>query len=134
MLILLLLVSIPAKAEEVTYPSVDGVMGLESDDGGSWLAIGLTIAENHSLSDILWYNNDNQVIYPTVSIGTGHNDGPGSLTDMVVVAEQIGGSSSSWSSMTLNQPIGASLGRLYVVLTLPASWLVMSPSTRSSCL
>ena len=121
LLILILLVSIPALAEEVTYPTVDGVMGLDSDDGGGWLAIGVTIPENHALSGILWYNNDSQVIYPAVSIGTGHADSPGSLTDMVVVAEQMGGSSSSWSSMTFNQPIGASLGRLYVVLEFPAS-------------
>ena len=40
---------------------------------------------------------------------------------MAIVAEQVSGSSSAWSTMSFSQPIGASLGRLYVVLEFPAS-------------
>lgn len=40
---------------------------------------------------------------------------------MTVVAEQVAGGSSAWSTMTFSEPLGASLGRLYVVLEFPAS-------------
>jgi len=121
LLALLVLASIPALADEITHPAVDGVMGLESEDGGGWLAIGVAVPEGYALGGILWYNNDGLVVYPSVFVGTGHPDGPGSLTDMEVVAEQVAGGSSAWSTMTFSQPIGASLGRLYVVLEFPAS-------------
>jgi hypothetical protein len=121
LLALLVLASIPTLADEITYPAVDGVMGLESEDGDGWLAISVAIPENHALEGILWYSNDGLVVYPTVSVGTGHVDGPGSLTEMAVVAELVAGGSSAWSTMTFSQPIGASLGRLYVVLAFPAS-------------
>ncbi len=117
----LALTSTPAQADEITHPAVDGVMGLESEDGGGWLAISVSAPEGYALSGILWYNNDGMVVYPSVSVGTGHPDGPGSLTEMTMVAEQVAGGSSAWSTMTFSQPIGASLGRLYVTLEFPAS-------------
>jgi len=121
LLALLVLAAIPALADEINHPAVDGVMGLESEDGEGWLAIGVSIPEGYALSGILWYNNDGLVVYPSVSVGTGHPDGPGALAEMTEVAEQVSGGSSAWSTMTFSQPVGASLGRLYLVLELPSS-------------
>lgn len=121
LLVLLTLVWNMALADDFLLPEVDGMMGLDSVDGGGWLAISLAMPEDHALEGILWYNNDGLTVYPTVSVGTGHLEGPGSLTDMTVVAQQVAGGSSAWSTLTFSQPIGASLGRLFLVLEFPAS-------------
>lgn len=108
-------------AQETNFPLVDGVMGLQGDGGGSWLAIAMDLPEGFALEGFLWYNNDQLVVFPSVAVGTGHESGPGLLEEMIVVNEQVTGSSSAWSTTVFDQPIGASLGRLYLVMEFPAS-------------
>ena len=118
---MLLVVSTMAQADNEGFPIVDGVLGLDSADGASWLAVGVAVPTGYALNGILWYNNDSLTVYPAIAVGTGHPDGPGSLTAMTVVAEDISGGTSAWSTMRFSEPLVASLGRLYVVMEFPPS-------------
>jgi len=60
------------------------------------------------------------VVFSTVGIATGHEDGPRSLGDAVVVAEAVSGGSENWSRCEFELPVAAMLGSLYVVLEFPA--------------
>jgi len=71
------------------------------------------------LDGILWYNNDSYVTYPTVSVGTGFEAGPGSVIHATVMAESVSGESDDWSECTFSQPVAASLGGLYVIMEFP---------------
>jgi len=111
-----------AQADPIEYPAVDGVLGLEAeaDADAGWLAVRLAIPETQALAGILWYNNDGAVVFPEIAVGTGYPDGPGSLSEMEVVAEQIDGPSSGWAEFEFSQPIGASQETLYLVFEFPA--------------
>lgn len=102
------------------WPPIDGVVGLETADGHGWLAVRVAIPDSCALSGILWYNNDQGVVFPTVAIATGHEDGPGSLDDATVIAEAMSGGSGSWSQCEFEVPVAALLGSLYIVLEFPA--------------
>jgi len=119
-LMMMTVITYPAWADSPANPTVDGVLGLESESAGGWLAIGVAVPDDHALAGILWYNNDGLVNYPTLSVGTGHAGGPGSLSAMVSVAEQVSGTSSDWSELAFSQPVGATQGKLFLVFEFPA--------------
>ena len=102
------------------WPPIDGTVGLETADGHGWLAVKVEIPDSCAMSGISWYNNDEMVVFSTVGIATGHEDGPRSLGDAVVVAEAVSGGSTSWSRCEFELPVAAMLGSLYVVLEFPA--------------
>lgn len=102
------------------WPPIDGTVGLETADGHGWLAVKVEIPDSCALSGISWYNNDEMVVFSTVRIATGHEDGPRSLGDAVIVAEAVSGGSENWSRCEFELPIAAQLGALYVVLEFPA--------------
>jgi hypothetical protein len=52
-------------------------------------------------------------------VGTGYRDGPGDVTEMTTLAEDVSGASSDWDEVEFSEPVVASQGNLYVVFTLP---------------
>lgn len=117
----LLLVATASLGDEIPsqLPAVDGVIGFGESDGQTWFTVWVTCPESQALEGVLWYNNDELVVFPSVLVGTGYADGPGAVEDMVVVMEAVSGLSSAWSSLTFGVPIAASQGGLYVTFTLP---------------
>lgn len=83
------------------------------------MAVRLEIPENQALAGIVWYNNDENITFPTISIGTGFESGPGLITEMAVLAENGMGQSSAWSELSFSEPVVASLGQLYLVFEFP---------------
>lgn len=110
-------------------PEISGVYGMDSLGQGSWLAIKIEIPENQALSGILFYNNDGEVIFPTLKVGTGFPDSPGFVGDFTTVAEGIQGVSSGWSEVHFSEPLGASLESLYLAVEFPPGQVLESRGT-----
>jgi hypothetical protein len=108
----------PALATEL--PAVAGVSGLRGSVEAAWLAVRISVPENSALAGFLWYNNDGQVTYPALLVGTGCARGPGALDQMTNLAGPLGGGSDAWSELELEQPVVASEGTVYVVFEFPA--------------
>lgn len=79
----------------------------------------MQVPENQALDGILWYNNDEQVIFPRLLVGTGYADQPGLVTDAITVSEAVSGQSSAWSTVEFDVPVGATLDGLYVIFEFP---------------
>jgi hypothetical protein len=108
-------------ADDPEYPDVDGVFGMESAGEVAWLAIRVVVPEGKALAGLTWYNNDGLTVFEHLLVGTGYVDSPGDIGDFQVVASGVQGQSSDWSHVTLDMPVVASLGSLYLVFVLPAS-------------
>jgi hypothetical protein len=117
-IILLSLVTIVERSM-ATEPDIVGVMGMDLADEVGYMAIRVEVPEGMALNEILWYNNDSQVVYPKVLAGTGFVTGPGIVDNAVTVAEQVVGASSRWSSVIFDEPVGATHGALYVMFEFP---------------
>jgi hypothetical protein len=101
-------------------PVVAGVNGLVGNDEPAWLAVRIAVPEDSALAGILWYNNDGQVTYPGLLVGTGHAQGPGLIDEMTALSGPFFGDSDAWSELTLAEPVVASQGAVYVVFEFPA--------------
>ncbi len=108
----------PAAAQEPQL-EVGGVYGIDNQEGNGFLAVRIPLPENTALSGVLWYNNDMGSPFPTLRVGTGFPEWPGEIGDFLPVRDQVGGISSGWSEVQFDQPVGASLGSLYVAFELP---------------
>ena len=117
----LVLVVASALADELAYPEtpVVGVMGLRGDTAVGWIAVRVDFEPTHALAGAVWYNNDGEVSFPRVLVGTGFPDGPGNVEEGALVAEDVVGASSSWNQVMFSEPIAASLGGLYVMFEIP---------------
>ncbi len=104
---------------EVQAYEVQGIYGLVSDEEGGYFAVKIQIPENQALSGILWYNNDQEIVFPSVKVGTGYPHSPGLVEDFFIVAQGIQGENSAWSEVAFSEPIAASLGSLYLAIELP---------------
>jgi len=118
-LVLALVVGIAVTAPASEQMPVDGVLGIVSENGTGWFAVKVEINSGDALGGVVWYNNDRNVVMPHVFAGTGYETGPGVVSAMFSVAEQVSGNSSDWSEVLFNEPIVPSLGSLYVVFELP---------------
>jgi len=111
-----------AKADDL--PEVAGVFGAEGADEGALLAVRVPIPAGMAIVGIDWYNNDAGTVFDRVLVGTGYVDSPGLVTDFSVVATQVAGLSSNWSSLVFDMPVAPSLDALYVVFSIPSGDLV----------
>ena len=120
-LLLLLAAAGLARADEPggELPEVDGVVGFDGPAETSWLAVRVPIPDGHAVSGVVWYNNDGLVVFPAVLVGTGYERGPGDVTEMTVLAEDVSGDSSDWSELAFSEPVVASQRSLYVVFAVP---------------
>ena len=114
-------ISAVARADEPGHPDlpIAGVMGLRGQTEQAWIAVRVNVANSNALAGIMWYNNDSQVTFPQLRVGSGSVAVPGAVEDAVVVAESVGGESSSWSTVTFSEPIGASVGTVYLYFEIP---------------
>lgn len=71
---------------------IEGLMGLTSANEGGWIAIYVPTEEDLAIRGMRWYNNDAAAVFPEILIGTGYEDGPGSITDALTVAVDVAGS------------------------------------------
>jgi len=118
--VFLVLAGVVAIGVAAETPEIAGVTGVNGSDDAAWMAVRLDMPENYALAGFLWYNNDSQVTYPQLLVGTGHTSGPGDVAAMVALAGPFAGGSDAWSELELDQPVAASLGALYLVFELPA--------------
>jgi len=107
-------------ADEAELPEIAGIFGMDSTGGEAWLAVIIDIPEGFALAGFDWYNNDEHIVFPEVLVGTGYENSPGPVADFLVVAENVQGGSSNWSSIAFDQPVVPSLGGLYVAISMPA--------------
>nr|MEE4269165.1 FlgD immunoglobulin-like domain containing protein [Candidatus Krumholzibacteria bacterium] len=101
----------------LALPEVAGLLGLETEGEPGYLAIRVQVPENQALQGLMWYNNDQQVVFPEVLVGTGYPDGPGLVAQATLLAEDVSGGSSQWCQLTFPDPVGATQEALYVVFT-----------------
>ncbi len=108
---------------------ISGLVGMTAGLESGWLAIKVDFSENEALNGILWYNNDQGVIFPRLLVGTGLEDSPGLISEALPVASGISGGSLQQCELTFTQPIGASLDGLYVIFEFPGGQAFTSEGT-----
>jgi len=75
--------------------------------------------ETQALAGILWYNNDETVAFPEVLLESGTADYPVDLDDCRVVARDIRGVSSGWSTVVFDEVARSLSEGLYVIFRFP---------------
>lgn len=108
-----------APADEGSLPEIGGLFGMQSAGDAAWLAVRIDVPEGQALSGITWFNNDGEVVFSEILVGTGYESSPGDLSDFIVVAGNVQGESSAWSEVVFDTPVVASLSALYVVFSFP---------------
>lgn len=100
--------------------SVDGVFGFADDGGPLLVSIWVPLGEGESVSEISWFNNDEDVVFSSVRLMAGSPSRLGAISSSVVIAEQISGVSSGWSTLPLPQPVATTEAGIYAVFEIPA--------------
>ena len=108
---------VSAHADEI--PSVSGIIGMTPVEEGACLAVYVPMEENRALAGLLWYNNDETVVFPAVLVASGVAGSPEPISSAYVVAEAVTGASLDWSEVTFSEPIAALNAGFYVVFRLP---------------
>lgn len=111
----------PAFAENDApeLPEVAGVLGFMGFQGASYFAVRVDYAESAALAAMEWFSNDGLLTYPAILVGTGYPRSPGDIAEMIIIAEDVSGPSSAWTTLTFPEPIAASHGGVYVVFEFP---------------
>lgn len=113
------LACLPAWADGDGTPIVSGVIGMTPVEEGACLAVYVPMEDTHALSGILWYNNDETVVFPEVLVASGVAGSPEPVSAAYLVAESVSGASLDWSEVTFSEPIAALGAGFYVVFRLP---------------
>ena len=100
-------------------PSILGVFGIDCVPENTAFAVWVPLEAEASISGVQWYNNDGGVTIPCISAVAGEYGRPDRLALATVVAENVVGASSGWSTCTFSQPIAAESGGLYVIFEIP---------------
>lgn len=100
-------------------PTVAGVSGMSPVTENSCFAVWIPVPENNALAGLMWYNNDGLTVFPEILLESGSADYPVSLSDSHLVAEDVSGDSSAWSSVIFNAPVRCASEGLYVLIRLP---------------
>ncbi len=108
-----------ATASAEDSPPVAGVMGMTPVTETSCAAAWVPVGKNQALAGLVWYNNDGSVIFPEVLVASGTQDAPVSLASCSIVAENVTGASSAWSTVTFDAPLASRNGGFYVLLRFP---------------
>lgn len=121
---LLILVSLlaakTALAAGEKLPEVTGVVGIEENVEGAWLAVRVDVPSGMALAGIAWYNNDDTRAFAELAVATGHLRGPGPIDEAISIAGAFSGPAGTWAELEFAEPVASSLGTLFVVFGIPA--------------
>lgn len=96
-----------------------GVFGMSVVEDYSCIAVWIPLQEEEALAGVRWFNNDGTVLFPHLYASVGSTEGPGSLSDAVVVRGETQGVSSGWSDAWFDEPVASAGGGVYVIFRLP---------------
>jgi hypothetical protein len=99
--------------------NVDGVVGFTPVGNETYVAFFVSFGSEHALSGIRWYSSDGAVVFPKVLIAPGYEDGPGAITEAIVVGTNVACATLDWTDLEFEQPIASSHAGLHVILQLP---------------
>ncbi len=98
---------------------VQGVLGLTNVGARSCVAVWVPVPADSAVTGVMWYNNDNTVVFPAWLATAGDGSGPGNMVDAVSLAEAVQGGSCQWSEQPFSEPVASTADGLYLVLQLP---------------
>ena len=119
LIVAMAVLALPIAARGADLPDIDGLVGLQTETGAGWLAILVPVPADSAVSGLMWYNNDTTTAFTGLLVATGHETGPGLIDDALEVQETFSGESLAWSEVVFTEPVGATLGRLYIVFAFP---------------
>ena len=118
-LLITLAIAAIAFADEPNVPEVSGIIGMTPVEVGSCMAVYVPMEADRALSGVLWYNNDETVVFPEVLVASGVDGSPEPVSAAYAVADDVSGLSSDWSELVFAEPIAALSDGFYVVFRLP---------------
>jgi len=118
MMVAVLLVA-QAWADTPVLPEVPGIIGMTPVEEGSCMAVYVPMEPGYALSGVMWYNNDETVVFPEVLVASGVAGIPESAATALLVAAEVSGASLDWSRLDFSEPVVALDDGLYVVFRLP---------------
>ena len=116
---LLVLMAAQSSGDEGGPIEVDGVIGMTEVVEGSCIAVYTPLPDDLALAGVMWYNNDETVIFPQILVASGVAGYPEPIETAFPVATEVAGESSGWSTIVFSEPIVSIADGLYVVFLLP---------------
>lgn len=99
--------------------NVDGIIGLHPVDETTCAAVWIPIPDDKALAGIVWYNNDELSVFPEILLESGTPNDPVDFLDCRVVAVDVQGESSGWSTVEFDEVAGCLSEGLYVLFRFP---------------
>ncbi|HOX27251.1 MAG TPA: FlgD immunoglobulin-like domain containing protein [Candidatus Krumholzibacteria bacterium] len=118
-MLLLIGAAVLARADGGGSPEVQGIIGITPVPEGACLGVYVPMAPDRALAGVMWYNNDETVVFPAVMIASGVAGTPEPISAALQVAADVTGVSSGWSELTFTEPVAAQNDGFYIVFRLP---------------
>jgi hypothetical protein len=97
-----------------------GVFQLHPVEDGICVAAVVSVQEGQTISGLMWYNNDGDIVYPEVLVAAGYRGAPPNLADALVLLEDVRGSETGWSQVDFGLDVMSPTESVYVILRFPA--------------
>lgn len=111
MLFILLVISSPLLANDIT---VKGVIGLSPVMSSSGIAVYIPLSRGEAVAGVEWFNNDSTVCISKIMVSAGTLDDPGTIDDAIVVQENVYGGNLDWSTSVWGNSFSGDSNGIYI--------------------
>ena len=107
-----------AQAEELNSPVK--IMAFSPVTEATCVAVEVTLQEGQTVAGLMWYNNDEESVFPSVLAAAAYDGMPPDYSDALVIVENVTGVEDGWSELQFPQPIASPTGMFYVIFQFPS--------------
>lgn len=118
--LVLLIAGSAGLAKAVETPLNVQIMALHPVFESTYVAIEIPLAEDQLVSGVMWYNNDDQTVFPRVLAAAAYDGIAPDLADALVIVQNVSGQEDGWSQLQFPQLVTSPTGRFYVIFQFPA--------------
>lgn len=111
---------------EGSTATADGILVLQPATATNLVAVRLAIPDDQMLVGIRWYNGSSSESFGRILAASGRDLFPPSMTDALVMTEDVAGTQNGWSSVTFAQPVASQTGALFVAFQYQANYVPTS--------
>ncbi len=96
------------------------IMALSHVYDTTCVAVEVPVEANQTVSGLMWYNNDEETVFPKLVAAAANPGMPPNLEDALVIVDNVTGAEDGWSELQFPQPIASPTGMFYVIFQFPA--------------
>ena len=124
-IVLLVIVACPVYAAGgggAPTPVAEGIAIVDPVQERSCIALRVDVPAGQALFGIQWFNGAAQT-FPKILAASGLDDLPPVYDSAIVLAENVTGLESAWSSVEFSEPVASLNGSVFVILQYPANYV-----------